>query len=308
MKSGLSISRRDLIGAFAALPFWASPALAATRASRIMVQGHPSNSQSPYKLANIVPALDLLGGVRKMRCREPYGGTPGWKTYVGLARAGVRFCFTLSGKRPIARTLTDLKKFQSLVPGAFFAVEYPNEPDLNPVAYKGLADPRMGFRSGHAPALMEYIKDFERAFRRERAFQAVALVASNDFMQAEQGPYCNYGNTHIYPSPSANVNNRLKGFGDKIAAGGHTQGFVTEWGRTTGGDKRNRTSPPITLQKQADLLASDVAAALSKPYIHTFTIYELFCWTGGSEIANFGLFNRDLSPRPAVAAIRSVIV
>lgn len=307
MTSKFPISRRHLIGGLAAIPFLPTPSFASTAVQRLMVQGCPSNTQSRYTVANIMPALDTLGGVRKMRCREPFSGTAGWSAYVGLAKAGVKFCFTLTAKRPIATSIADLKKFLTTVPGSFFAVEYPNEPDLNPVTYNGVTDPRMGFRTGNAPALMAFIKDFRRAFRADPAFNAVALVASNDFMQVEQAPYCNYPNTHIYPWPNNNIQDRLTGFNNKIIAANKTMGIITEWGRTTGGSTSNLTSPPVSLDEQARLFSTDVAAALSKPYVHTISIYELFCWTGTSEISNFGLFNADLTPRPAVAAIRSVL-
>lgn len=308
MDSKFALTRRHLIGGLAALPFVNVPAFAATPVQRMMVQGCPSNTQSRYTVANIMPALDKLGGVRKMRCREPYSGTAGWKAYVGLAKAGVRFCFTLTARRPIATSIADLKKFLTAIPGSFFAVEYPNEPDLNPVTYNGMTDVRMGFRTGNAPALMAFIRDFRKAFRADPAFNGVALVASNDFMQGEQAPYSNFPNTHIYPWRGTNVYDRLSGFGQKIAAAGKTTGIITEWGRTTGGSSTNRTAPPISLEDQARLLSTDVKAALATSYVHTISIYELFCWTGTSEIANFGLFNADLSPRPAVAAIRSVIL
>lgn len=307
MDSKFPISRRHLIGGLAALPLVSVPAFAASNLQRLMVQGCPSNTQSRYTVANILPALDKLGGVRKMRCREPFSGTAGWKAYVGLAQAGVKFCFTLTGSRPIATSISDLKRFMTVVPGSFFAVEFPNEPDLNPITYNGMTDVRKGFRTGNAPALMAFIKDFRAAFRADPTFNAVGLVASNDFMQVEQAPYSNYPNTHIYPWPGTNVYDRISGFGQKIASAGKTSGIITEWGRTTGGSSTNRTAPPVSLEDQAKLLSKDVAAALAQSYVNSISIYELFCWTGTSEIANFGLFNADLTPRPAVAAIRALI-
>ncbi|MFD2136102.1 hypothetical protein ACFSLT_14790 [Novosphingobium resinovorum] len=59
-----------------------------SRLDRVMVQGRPQDTGSLYKVRNILPALDKLGGLRRMRCREPYAGTPGWNTYLGLARQG----------------------------------------------------------------------------------------------------------------------------------------------------------------------------------------------------------------------------
>ena len=291
---------------FAALPFVPAPALAASSVDRIMVQGRPADSGSLYRVANIMPALDRLGGVRKMRCREPYSRTLGWNTYVSLAREGVRFCFTLS-VREIAVTIADLKAFLQAAPGSIWAIEFPNEPDLNPVTYKGMKDRRLGFRRGDAPALMAFIKDFRAAVKAERALRRIPLIASNSFMQAEQGPFCDYANMHYYPHPDARVYDKLTAFGAQVREGNHAYGVITEWGRTTGGNNRNATSPPVTKEQQARLLASDVSAALSRSYVHTMSIYELFCWGGNSEQNNFGLFNHDLSPRPAVAAIRSVI-
>lgn len=300
-------SRRQVAAGLAVLPLVPATVHAVpSRLDRVMVQGRPQDTGSLYNVRNILPALDKLGGLRRMRCREPYAGTPGWNTYLGLARQGVTFCLTLSG-REIAKTIADLKAFVIHAPGAIWAVEFPNEPDLNPVNYNGVHDSRLGFRTGNALVLMSYIKDFTASFKAESSLKTIPLIASNDFMQAEQAPFTTYGNAHIYPKPATVVADRLTSFGEKIAVGRHTHGVITEWGRTTGGGAKNVTSPPVSLEQQAILLASDLAAALDRPLIRAISIYELFSWAGTSEMNNFGLFNADLTPRPAVAAIRAVI-
>jgi len=276
------------------------------RSQRIIVQGRPQDTGSNYKFENIMPALDKLGGVRKMRCREPFSGTPGWNTYIRLARAGVKFYFTLAG-RDIAKSISDLRSFIANVPGSISAIEFPNEPDLNPVSYKAMIDPRLGFRSGQAPALMAFVEDFAAAIRNDPLLGAIPLIASNDYMQAEQRPFSSFANSHIYPTANSKVAIRLDNFERLIAESGHKRGIITEWGRTTGGNSGNSTSPPVTVEMQASLLASDISAVLERPAIEAVSIFELFCWGGASEINNFGLFNVDLSPRPVVAAIRSVI-
>lgn len=307
MSIQLSFSRRQIMVMAAAAPLLSATALAAgSRIDRIMVQGRPQDTGSIYKVRNIMPALDRLGGVRKMRCREPFSGTPGWNTYVGLAREGVKFSFTLAG-RDIARTIADLKAFLAVSPASIWAIEGPNEPDLNPVTYNGVTDRRLGYRSGDAPALMAFLADFVAAAAAEPMLRAIPIIASNDYMQAQQGPLTLYGNTHIYPRPATNVADRIAQFQDRNLLGGHTQGVITEWGRTTGGGAGNVTSPPVSLDLQAQLLASDISTALATAYVHTFSIYELFCWPGDGEMNNFGLFNVDFSARPAVAAIRAVI-
>lgn len=303
----IPFTRRQIVGTMAVLPFCSGIAEAApSRLDRFMVQGRPQDTRSLYKVPNILPALDRLGGVRKMRCREPFSGTPGWATYVGLAQAGVKFCFTLTA-RDVSTTLRDLNAFLSVVPNSIWAIEFPNEPDLNPVTYNGVTDPRLGFRTGNAPALMAFIKDFKAAIGTDPLLGSIPLIASNDFMQAEQGPFTTYGNSHIYPKPGATAADKLAQFQAKLAAGKHVNGVITEWGRTTGGGADNVTAPPVTLKQQATLLASDMEAALSLSSVQTVSIYELFAWGGSSEMNNFGLFNSDLTPRPAVAAIKSVI-
>jgi hypothetical protein len=301
------LSRRHFLAGLTASPLLAPSGNAASpSAGRIMVQGRPQDTSSRYKVENIVPALALLGGVHKMRCREPYSRTAGWNTCVGLARMGVRFCFTLSA-RDIAKSVTDFRAFLRLAPGSIWAIEFPNEPDLHPISYRSMADTRLGFRKGRAPALMTFIRDFKLAVRGDPVLGTIPLIASNDFMQSEQAPFTSYGSTHIYPAAGTDVGARLDGFRRKLTEGRHRQGVITEWGRTTGGQDGNDTAAPVSLQMQASLLSSDIAAALQRPYIKAISIYELFCWSGASEISNFGLFNADLSPRPAVAAIRSVL-
>ncbi|EJL23520.1 hypothetical protein [Novosphingobium sp. AP12] len=302
------LSRRALMGVLTAVPLMPVQALVRSPViDRFMVQGRPQDTASVYKRVNIMRALDKLGGVRRMRCREPFRGTPGWATYVGLARGGVKFCFTLTA-RPIQTTIADIRAFLRAAPGSIWAIEYPNEPDLNPVTYKGVTDRRLGFRTGNSPALLAFIRDAHAAIKADPVLSAIPLIASNDFMQAEQAPYSDFGNSHIYPTAQARVTARIAAFRSKIAKGRHKQGVITEWGRTTGGGQSNFTAPPVTISEQARLLASDVREALASPYVHTICIYELFAWKGPGEMDNFGLFNNDLSPRPAVAAIRSVLM
>ncbi|WP_395394995.1 calcium-binding protein [Novosphingobium sp. BL-8A] len=306
-----SLTRRQIVAAAITLPFVsAMPTIAKaapSRLDRFMVQGRPEIGRSLYKAANILPALDQLGGVRKMRCREPYSGTPGWANYLSLAQAGVKFCFTLMA-RDLETSLQDLRAFAAAAPGSIWAIEFPNEPDLWPITYNGVTDVKLGFRKGNAPALMAFIKDFKAAIGTDPALRSIPLIASNDFMQAEQAPFTTYGNSHIYPKPNLTAADKLAQFETKVAAGKHAKGVITEWGRTTGGDASNATAPPVTLQQQGELLASDVEAALALSSVQTISIYELFAGGGSTEMNNFGLFNADLTPRPAVAAIKSVIV
>lgn len=303
----IELSRRQVIGAIAATPLLATPARASLRTGFVMVQGRPQDTGSLYKFGNIMTALDALGGVRKMRCREPYSGTAGWNTYIALARAGVRFCFTLSVREP-ARSIADLRMFMQTVPGSIWAIEYPNEPDLNPVTYKGTTDRRLGFRTGAAPALMAYITDMHRLIRADTTLRQVPPIASNDYMQAQQKPHAHFANSHIYPRPTAIPADVVDGFDNKVKTGGYTAGVVTEWGRTTGGTIYNATSPPVTLSQQATLLGADLEAAIADPRINTLSFYELFSWPGTSEMDNFGLFNADLTPRPVVRVIRSILI
>lgn len=304
--SGLSLSRRSVLGAIAAAPFFPKMALGQTAQSRVMVQGRPQDTGSVYKYGNIMSALNQLGGVRLMRCRDPYTGTMGWNTYVLLARAGVRFNFTLSIRDP-NRTIADLKAFLQAAPGSIYSIEYPNEPDLNPVTFNGVRDVRLGFRTGNAPALMAYINTMHALFADEPQLRDIPIVASNDYMQVQQSQLCNLGNSHIYPSKTTNINNKVTAFRNLVQSGGHLQGMITEWGRTTGGSSSNGTAAPVTKAEQGQLLASDLAKILAEPTVAVVSLYELFSWPGNGEQENFGLFDADLSPRPVVAAIRDLI-
>ncbi len=300
------LSRRALLGAMAAVPLIGNPAFSATLHGKLMVQGRPQDSGSNYKLGNILHAMDQLGGVRMMRCREPYTGTLGWNTYVGLARAGVKFSFTLSVRDP-ARSLADLRSFLHAAPGSVWAIEYPNEPDLNPVMFNGARDARLGYRTGNAPSFMRYIQTMHSLFAADPQLRSIPIIASNDYMQREQGPFSTFGNAHIYPRETADIAGLLGDFRQKIAAGGHRQGVITEWGRTTGGGWRNFTQSPVTVARQADLIAADLRQIFADPSVAAVSLYELFSWPGPGEMENFGLFDADLKPRPVVARIREVM-
>ncbi|WP_296223150.1 calcium-binding protein [uncultured Sphingomonas sp.] len=251
-------------------------------------------------------ALDALGGVRRMRCRIPYQGTPGWNTYVGLARAGVTFCFTLS-TRPLATTIQDLRAFARVAPGAIWAIEFPNEPDLNPVTYAGKTDRRLGVRTGDAPALIAFCTEAHRLIRATPELRAVPIIAFNDYMQREQVGLADFGNSHIYPRQNADLNSIITRWRDRVRGAGFREGVITEWGRTTGGGSRNFTVPPVSLEQQGELLAGDVKRWLDEPMLKTISLYELFSWGGSGEMENFGLFDRDMKPRPAASLLRQLL-
>lgn len=304
----LDISRRAALGMIATVPLLLAnaPQSGNRNRQRLMIQGRPQDSGSLYKVPNIMRAFDQLGGVRLMRCREPFSKTVGWNSYIGLAHAGVRFCFTLAARDP-QRSLADLRAFLHAAPGSIWAIEFPNEPDLNPVAFNGVRDARLGFRRGVAPSFMAYIAAMHALLAGDPEFGKIPIIASNDYMQKEQAALTTFGNSHIYPHETSSVAQLLQGFQRTVMAGGHRQGVITEWGRTTGGDPRNVTAAPITPSRQADLLASDLTAIFADPIVATVSLYELFSWPGTGEQTNFGLFDADLKPRPVVAAIRTLL-
>jgi hypothetical protein len=302
------VSRRGILRSVLATPLLALAPMARELEprNRVMVQGRPQDTGSPYKLRPIMVALDALGGVRRMRCRIPYQGTAGWNTYVGLARAGVTFCFTLS-TRPLATTIQDLRAFTRVAPSAIWALEFPNEPDLNPVTYAGMTDRRLGARTGNAPALIAFCTDAHRLIRATPELRAVPIIAFNDYMQREQVRLADYGNSHIYPKQDADVGRIITRWREGVRGAGFREGVITEWGRTTGGGARNFTVPPVSLHRQGELLASDVKQWLAEPMLKTISLYELFSWRGTGEMENFGLFDRDMKPRPAARLLRQLL-
>lgn len=300
------VSRRGILRSVLATPLLALAPRGSEPRNRVMVQGRPQDTASPYKLRPIMMALDALGGIRRMRCRIPYQGTPGWNTYVGLARAGVSFCFTLS-VRPLATTVQDLRAFTRVAPGAIWAIEFPNEPDLNPVTYAGKIDRRLGARTGDAPALIAFCTDAHRLIRATPELHTVPIIAFNDHMQHQQVTLANYGNSHIYPREDADVGTIIARWRDRMRKAGFREGVITEWGRTTGGGSRNFTVPPVSLDRQGELLASDVGQWLAEPMLKTISLYELFSWGGIGEMENFGLFDRDMRPRPAARLLRQLL-
>lgn len=252
-------------------------------------------------------ALDQLGGVRLMRCRIPYSKTIGWATYSALAQSGVRFCFTLT-TRDIATTVTDLMAFRQLHPDAIWAIEFPNEPDLNPVSYNGMVDKRLGARTGDAPALMAFCKDAHDHLKAAPDLGGVPILGFNDWMQEQQATFSDLANSHIYPKPAENLGGIVTKWRALVATSGHEQGVISEWGRTTGGDSNNFTAPPLSLDEQGEHLANDVQTMLNEPTVRALSLFELFSWGSNREIDNFGLFNADLSKRPAVDKIRALLI
>lgn len=302
----LSMTRRAFVAASIVAPLATQSRAAPANLNRFMVQGRPQDTGSLYKVRNIMPALDLLGGVRRMRCRAPFSNTPGWVTYQGLAREGVRFCFTLPVKDPTV-LVADLITFERDYPGAIAAIEFPNEPDLNPVTYAGMTDKRLGARKGDAPALMAFCRDVTELLSSTEELKDIPRIAFNDWMQPEQRSLVRYFNSHIYPKPTSSKDAWLISWKRRLQEAGYTEGVITEWGRTTGGGEKNFVAPPVSLDQQAELLQSDLVSIFSEPSVSFVSLYELLAWPGDGEQQNFGLFNADLTPRPVVSAIRSLL-
>ncbi len=245
-------------------------------------------------------AMDYLG-LDMIRTRAPQQGADSWRIYKAVAAYGYRFLFTHRLNRDPAIEAADIAAFNQLFPGQVLAYEGPNEPDLNPVSFAGMTDTRRVGTTWTGRAALALMQAQRTALRRASALDYVQIVAFNDWMQAEQRPFTNLANTHIYPRAGVLVD-YLDRFDLKIARHGRGQGVITEWGyhNVIGS---SRTAPGLSEADAARNLVADISAILVRPSLKYAFIYCGVDGYGTGEYDRFGLFRADWKPKPAAIAI-----
>jgi hypothetical protein len=245
-------------------------------------------------------AMDYLG-LDMIRTRAPQQGADSWRIYKAVATYGYRFLFTHRPNRDPRIEVADIAEFHRLFPGQVVAYEGPNEPDLNPVTFAGLTDKRRVGSTWTGPAALALMQAQRAELRKIAALNNVKIVAFNDWMHAEQKPFTNLANSHIYPRNGVLID-RLASFDALVARHGRNQGIITEWGyhNVIGA---SQTAPGISEADAARNLVADISAILVRPTIRHAFIYSGVDGYGSGEFARFGVFRSDWTPKPAAVAI-----
>jgi hypothetical protein len=285
----------------------ATPTVAQTARDKIGVAlGSPDTTGPMGNQSKLLEALRYLG-VTMVRVRAPILGTDSYRRiHTPLAIAGFKFVFTHAPDRDPVTEVAAMKALEAIMPGCVIGYEGPNEPDLNPVTFAGITDPRLGVRTGNGYAALALQRAQWSELRKVWPAKRVPMLAFNDWMHRQQSPMADLANSHIYPSGTA-IAPRMAGFGHLVTAIGKPQGVITEWGyHNLIGSKRAAVG--ITLTQAATNYTADIPTLVNDPKVRwafAFTLVDGYNKT--SEQSNFGLFNSDWTPKPAAHAMRRAL-
>lgn len=261
----------------------------------------PDTTGPMQHIDKAIAALRYVG-VDTARIRAPIIGSDSYRRiYQPLAKAGFRFLFTHApGKDPVA----EVAAMASIGAGSVIGYEGPNEPDLNPVTFDGVKDPRrIGDAWPRPYAALTLMRAQRNALRDNPAFDHTTVVAFNDWYQREQKPFTSVANAHIYPAGKT-LRDMASTVAARVAAHGRGKIWITEWGYTNGTGTAFRE---VTEAEQAARLAADIAWINGRKSVERAFIYTLVDYPGNSEYSRFGLFNEDWSPKPAAEAVRKAL-
>jgi hypothetical protein len=177
------------------------------------VNTHLGYPDTPYYAhpQNVIAALQYLGitGVRDVSPTSTSNPVI-TATNNALAAAGIKFDVLIPGNGNVNLTgdLAAIDAFQHAYPGSVAAIEGPNEINVWPISYQGIA--------GSYSAGIQLTQDLWAAVQADSALSGVpvyALTLSDgmpNVTAAERAlgnlaPYVTYGNAHIYAAASNNV-------------------------------------------------------------------------------------------------------
>jgi len=268
---------------------------AAAFAGSIGVNVHMSYSESAYADPRLVARV-REAGIRHVRDGLELGRPDQRERLAALARAGARSTLILGtpGETAVPQLLADLRA----VGGSVEAVEGPNEYDN--------AD-----APGWAPRLRAYQRELAAGLERDPRLRGLPLLGPSMVDRDSRdelgllSPALDFGNMHPYPGggpPEANLARELE-LERRVSAGEPV--MATETGYHNALAARDG-QPPVTEQVAADYLPRLYLAYFAAGIRRTFW-YELADAYGDPERdapdLNFGLLRRDLSPKPAYAAL-----
>ena len=175
-----------------------------------------ADTTGPCRYTDKLAAAMSYLGLDMIRTRAPQYGADSWRFYQAVAAHGYRFLFTHRPGRDPGIETNDIAAFHDLYPSCVVGYEGPNEPDLNPVTYGGFTDPRRSGPTWTGSAALSLMHAQRDLLRRFSQLNYVQIVAFNDWMQAQQSPFTNLANSHIYPNNQV-LFDRLPGF-EKLVA------------------------------------------------------------------------------------------
>ena len=255
------------------------------------------------RIEKAIEAMRYLG-FDTLRIRAPRIGADSWnRIYVPLGTAGLRFHFVHAPGREPAEEVADLVSFAARFPGQIIGYEGPNEPDLDPVTFGGATDTRLGARTGNAPAALALQEAMYTQLRAHFTAQQIPMLAFNDWMHAEQSPFSDYANTHVYPNAGNTLSDHASGLDELLAAHGKGKLVVTEVGYT---DVDGPVHSHVTPEQEALNVIEDMDTVMARADIVRAFFYSVVDYPNPTdEFSNFGLFESDWTPKPSAEAIHA---
>jgi len=274
------------------------PAPAGAFAASVGVNVHMSYSESAYADPRIARRISEAG-IRHVRDGLELGRPDQRARLAELARAGARCTLILGrpGETAVPPLLSDVRA----VGDAVEAVEGPNEYD-----------------NADAPdwpqKLRAYQRELAAGIERDPRLRRLPLLGPSLIDRSSRGalgdlsPVLDRGNMHPYPgggAPEANLAEELE-LELRVSAGKPVMATETGYHNALAADSGQ---PPVSEGVAADYLPRLYLAYFAAGIVRTFW-YELAdAYSDPDRNApdlNFGLLRRDLSPKPAFAALTAL--
>lgn len=268
---------------------------AANFTQNIGIEAHINFTDGAYhSISNVLSDLKYLGiNLIRAAAVNSAGSIGGQNEYKIAAAAGIRFDFVTTGSYTPASEISQIAAFDTTYPGSVYAIEGPNEVDLNPITYNGL--------TGGAAAIA-YQTALYNAAKANAVLKNTTIYSFSLTSTVKPTAGYNLVALHPYPAggaqPMANLQSAL------TASPGPTvvseTGYSTATGNASGVDQL--TQAKLTLNMIFDAFKSGV---------QTVYLYELLDAyadpTGTTLTKHYGLFDINNQPKTLATAIHTMM-
>lgn len=279
------------------------------------VDVHLAYGEPLYASASTVESALAYVGIRRVRdvLLNITGSSSAMAVAKDLAAKGIVFDLTSVSGPTTANLNTVMAAYNAwaaAMPGSLFAVEGPNEIDLQPITYGSLT----GLAAGTA-----FQEAFYTAVKADSALSGVPVLNltlgnGNPTLYGELGDlsaYCDYGNAHLYPQSVEDYVNPYQSYSVDIPwevsiDSPSKSTIITETGYYTMPDNAYGVDDDVAAKYMLDMPFDAVLHGVSQ-----MSFYDLFddtvVATSTDPEAHYGLFDNTGAPKASGTAMHNLI-
>ena len=254
-----------------------------------------------HVIANVLNDLKYLG-INLIRAAAPNsaGNLGGQNDYKIAAAAGIRFDFVANGNLSLPSTVSQISAFDAAYPNSVYAIEGPNEVDINPITYNGL--------SGGAAAISYQNALYGLVTANPLLKKLPVYSFSYNSKVSATGGYTQVA-LHPYPASGSEPGAYLTAAYAQLSAAmgvAPTNTVITETGYSTAVGNASGvdqlTQAKLTLNMIFDAFKSGVQA------VYLYGLLDAYVDPTGTSLANhYGLFDINNKPKILANAIHNMM-